>query len=143
MKRMNHIRQLLLLGVFFSLPTLTGAQEIMSLKDAAQAVVVKSPDVQARWHAFREAEEEIDVARGGFFPKVDLSAGSGRISSEQKKARVDQSYYGHEQTLSLRQMIFDGFATANEVKRLGRAKLVRYFELLDASENAALEAGRA
>ena len=140
---MNFIRQSLLLGVFFTLPALTSAQEIMSLKDAAQAAVVKSPDVQARWHAFREAEEEVGVARGGFFPKVDLSAGTGRISTEQKKARVDQSYHGNEQTLSLRQMIFDGFATSSEVKRLGRAKLVRYFELLDASENAALEAGRA
>ena len=140
---MNFIRQSLLLGVFFTLPALTSAQEIMSLKDAAQAAVVKSPDVQARWHAFREAEEEVGVARGGFFPKVDLSAGTGRISTEQKKARVDQSYHGNEQTLSLRQMIFDGFATSSEVKRLGRAKLVCYFELLDASENAALEAGRA
>ena len=56
---------------------------------------------------------------------------------------IDQSYSGNESTLSLRQMLFDGFATSNEVKRLGRAKLVRYFELLDASENIALEAARA
>lgn len=40
-------------------------------------------------------------------------------------------------------MLFDGFATVSEVKRLGRAKLVRYFELLDTMENMALEAGRA
>ena len=40
-------------------------------------------------------------------------------------------------------MLFDGFATSSEVKRLGKAKLVRYFELLDVSENVALEAGRA
>jgi hypothetical protein len=37
----------------------------------------------------------------------------------------------------------DGFAAGNEVKRLGKAKLVRYFELLDASENTAPEAARA
>ena len=140
---MNSIRQMLLLGAFFSLPALTCAQEIASLKDAAQAAVVKSPDVQARWHAFREAGEEVGVARGGFLPKLDFSAGSGHVKTEQDKARIDQSYYGNEQSLSLRQMIFDGFATSSEVKRLGRAKLVRYFELLDASENAALEAGRA
>jgi len=40
-------------------------------------------------------------------------------------------------------MLFDGFATRNEVRRLDKAKLVRYYELLDASENVALEAGRA
>ena len=40
-------------------------------------------------------------------------------------------------------MIFDGFATRNEVRRLSKAKLVRYYELLDSSENVALEAARA
>lgn len=114
-----------------------------SLRDVAQTAVLKNPEVQARWHAFREASEEIGVARGGYFPKVDLSAGTGRQKTEQKEAGTDLSYRGNENTLSLRQMLFDGFSTSSEVKRLGRARLVRYFELLDASENVVLEAGRA
>jgi adhesin transport system outer membrane protein len=40
-------------------------------------------------------------------------------------------------------MLYDGFATASDVKRLDKARLTRYFELVDAAENAALEAGRA
>ena len=40
-------------------------------------------------------------------------------------------------------MVYDGFATANEVKRLDSAHLVRYYELLDASEQVGLEAARA
>ena len=115
----------------------------ITLKEAAQAAVLKNPEVQARWHAFLEAGEEIGVARGGFFPRVDFSAGSGHHKTVQKKAGIDNSYHGNESTLSLRQMLFDGFATSSEVKRLGKAKLVRYFELLDASENTALEAARA
>ena len=123
----------------FELPESTAR----SLKEAAQLAVLKSPEVLSRWHAFREAEEEVGVARGGFLPKVDLSAGSGQQKRVQSDLDIDQSYSGNESTLSLRQMLFDGFATSNEVKRLGRAKLVRYFELLDASENLALEAARA
>lgn len=119
------------------------APQNFTLKDAAQAAVLKNPDVQARWHAFQEADEEIGVARGGFFPRVDFSAGVGREKTVQKKVGIDDSYHGNERTLSLRQMLFDGFATSSEVKRLGKAKLVRYFELLDASENVALEAARA
>jgi adhesin transport system outer membrane protein len=115
----------------------------VTLKEAVQAAVLKSPEVQARWHAFRESSEEIGVARGEFFPKVDLSAAIGRIKTEQKRIGVDGSYHGSENTVSLRQMIFDGFSAYNEVKRLGKARLVRYFELMEASENAALEAGRA
>ena len=114
-----------------------------ALKEAAQAAVLNNPEVQARWHAFREADEEIGVARGEFLPKIDLSAGVGRIKTVQKRIDIDGSYSGNETTLTLRQMLFDGFATWNEIKRLGKAKLVRYFELLDASENTALEASRA
>ncbi|WP_301102167.1 TolC family outer membrane protein [Propionivibrio sp.] len=114
-----------------------------TLKEAAQAALLKNPEVQARWHAFLEATEEIGVARGGFLPKIDLSAGSGREKIVQKRVGTDVSYYGNDTLINLRQMLFDGFATSSEVKRLGKAKLVRYFELLDASENAALEAGRA
>lgn len=122
-----------------------GAQqaEVNSLRDAAQSAVLNNPEVLARWHAFREASEEIGVARGGFLPKVDLSAGAGRERIVQHSTRSDLDYRDSQTTTSLRQMLFDGLATYKEVKRLGRAKLVRYFELLDASENAALEAGRA
>lgn len=40
-------------------------------------------------------------------------------------------------------MIYDGFFTRSEVERLGYASLVRYYEVLDAAENVALEAVRA
>ena len=118
-----------------------------TLKEAAQAAVLKNPEVMSRWHAFNEAHEEAGVARGGFFPKLDVSVGRGRIKTRQRAKdpdlEIDNAYTGSEVTVTLQQMIFDGFATYKEVKRLGRAKLVRYFELLDASEGVALEAARA
>lgn len=115
----------------------------LTLTEAAQVAVLKSPEVLARWHAFLEASEEIGVARGGFLPKVDLTTGVGRETLKQQSAGIDSHFTRRGRTLTLNQMVFDGFATSSEVKRLGKAKLVRYFELLDASENAALEAGRA
>lgn len=118
-------------------------QQHFTLKDAAQAALLKSPEVQARWHAFREASEEIGVARGGYLPRVDLIAASAREKIVQKNVGTDISYSTNDAGINLRQMIFDGFATSSEVGRLGKAKLVRYFELLDMSENVALEAGRA
>ncbi len=119
-----------------------GASDQM-LKEAVQASMAKNPEVLARWHAFQEAAEEVGVARGGFLPKLDLSAGSGRVRTNQHRLGIDDSYHGNESSLVLRQMLFDGFATSNEVKRLGKAKLVRYLEFLDASETVALEAVRA
>jgi adhesin transport system outer membrane protein len=121
----------LVLSVLFSGTAMAQAQNQagetqipQTLKEAAQAAVLKSPEVQARWHAFREADEEIDVGRGGFLPKIDLSAGVGRYDADQKRV-IDGSWSASEASLSLQQMIFDGFSTVNDVKRLGKAKLVR------------------
>ncbi|UCV27714.1 TolC family outer membrane protein [Ferribacterium limneticum] len=113
-----------------------------TLKDVAQSAVLNSPEVTSKWHNYKAADEEIGVARGGYFPRVDLTAGSGRESLRQPSA-AERDYTRSGYMLSLNQMLFDGFATRNEVRRLDKAKLVRYYELLDASENVALEAGRA
>ena len=139
--RMKKISFLLLLS---ALPVLVQAQSTppATLKEVAQRAVLNSPEVTSKWHAYRAADEEIGVARGGYFPRVDLTAGSGRESLKQPgSSRNDYTRSGV--LLSLNQMIFDGFATRNEVRRLDKAKLVRYYELLDASETVALEASRA
>lgn len=113
-----------------------------TLKDVAQRAVINSPEVTSKWHNYRAAEEEIGVARGGYFPRIDLTAGSGRESLRTPSA-AERDYNRTGYVLSLNQMLFDGFATRSEVRRLDKARLVRYYELLDASENVALEASRA
>ena len=113
-----------------------------TLKEVAQSAVLNSPEVTAKWHNLKAAEEEIGVARGGYLPRVDLTAGTGRETLKQPGTSKD-SYTRSGYVLSLNQMLFDGFATRNEVRRLDKARLVRYYELLDASENVALEAARA
>lgn len=113
-----------------------------SLKEAAQKAVLNNPEVQTRWHAFLAAQEETSAARGGFLPRVDLTAGAGREKLVQP-GQQDLNYTRRGYTASLNQMLFDGFATLSDVRRLNKAQLARYYELLDASETAALEAGRA
>ena len=115
------------------------------LVQAARKAVLSNPDVQARWNGFRAAGSERDVARGGYFPQLDLNASSGRESRDAPLAPGGSygSYNFSSTQLSLTQMLFDGMFTANEVKRLGYARLTRYYELSEASETAALEAVRA
>ncbi|MCX7167046.1 MAG: TolC family outer membrane protein [Rhodocyclales bacterium] len=78
----------------------------------------------------------------GFYPRVDYTNGVGRETLRQPGV-TDREYTRNGYTLTLSQMLYDGFATSSDVKRLDKARLTRYFELLDAAENAALEAGRA
>lgn len=113
-----------------------------AMKDAARKAVVGNPEVQARWHAFLASKEEQESVRGGFFPKIDLSASIG-FERQDRPGTTTGAYTHTNATLTLSQMLFDGFFTKSEVSRLGYAKLVRYYELIDASETAALEAVRA
>lgn len=118
------------------------AVEYVSLKDIAQKAVLTNPDVLAKWHAFKAAEGDIDVGRGGLLPRLDFTAGVGREALKQPGAS-DRFYTRNGYTLTLNQLLYDGFSTVNDIERLDRARLTRYFELLDASENAALEAVKA
>ena len=114
----------------------------LTLQEVAQKVVLNNPEVLSKWHAFKSAVGDVDVARAGFYPKLDYTTGVGKETLRQPGA-ADREYSRNGYTLTLNQMLYDGFATASDVKRLDKARLTRYFELLDAAELAALEAGRA
>lgn len=112
------------------------------LVQAVRRAVATNPDVQAKWNGFKAADYQRDVAKAGYLPQVNLSASVGNES--RVSGSVNAGNYGLSSAqLSLDQILFDGGFTANEVKRLSAAKLTRYYELLEASETAALEAIRA
>ncbi|WP_445005515.1 TolC family outer membrane protein [Halomonas mongoliensis] len=110
------------------------------LTEVVRQALATNPEVHAAWNGLRAAGNDVGVARGNYLPSIDAAAGIGR------EDRQDDGRGSYETTfaeLTLTQMIWDGFATRSEVERLDRAKLVRYYELLGASENVALEASRA
>lgn len=111
-----------------------------SLQDVAQRAISTNPEVQAAWQAFQAAGHDRRAAWGGYLPSLDVSAGVGR---EDREFDGRGSYDTDYAELTLTQMLYDGFATSSEVERLDRAQLVRYYELLDASEQTSLEAARA
>lgn len=139
---MPRIKFALFFWVVSVLAPVAGAQPVATLQNAVKKAIVSNPEVQARWHTFLSSEHEQDVARGGYFPRVDLIAGVGQQNLTQPN-QPTTNLTRHGAALSLDQMIYDGFATREEVARLAYAKLVRYYEVLDASESTALEATRA
>jgi adhesin transport system outer membrane protein len=112
-----------------------------TLKEVAQKVVLTNPEVLAKWHAFKAAGGDVDVARAGFFPRIDYTGGTGKENLK-LPGSPERDYTRSGYALTLNQMLYDGFATSNDVKRLDKARLTRYFELLDVAESAALEAAR-
>jgi len=113
-----------------------------TLPDAIEKAVLRNPEVLARLHNYQASDAERDVARGGLFPRIDLQGYTGRERRETPTSPSD-TYTRPGYQLQLRQLLFDGFATGNEVKRLGFARAVRYFELLGTTDEIAYEAARA
>lgn len=121
--------------------TLPVARESMSMKEAARLAIISAPDVLSRWHTIRAAESERDAARGALLPRVDLSAAAG--PERRRTPGSNQSVSQASGSLTLTQLLYDGFASSNEVRRLDYATRVRLFEFFDTSETVALEAVRA
>ncbi|MGC3872097.1 TolC family outer membrane protein [Halomonas sp. GXIMD04776] len=111
-----------------------------TLKGAVQRAVTENPEVRASWNDFQAAMDQVDVARGGYYPSVDISAGVGR---EYRDNDGRGSYSSNFSEITLTQMLWDGFDTASEVKRLDRAKLASYYELMRTSNEVALNVARA
>ncbi|TGD71496.1 transporter [Mangrovimicrobium sediminis] len=115
---------------------------VTDFKTAVTQGVLLSPRVNADWYNFEATREAEMGARGGYLPSVDVYAEYGRERRE--TPLVDFGDYSRDATrFSITQMLFDGFATRDEVARLGYAKLSRYYEFKRSSEEAALEAVQA
>ncbi|MGC1174449.1 MAG: TolC family outer membrane protein [Polaromonas sp.] len=123
-------------------PAFAQAPKPLTLKEAAQNAVLNNPEVLARWHTLKAADGERGVSAGGMLPKVDVAAGSG---SERRNtaATIGTRFDRNSASLTITQLLYDGFATRNDIKRLDHARLVRLFEFFDTSESVALEAVRA
>ena len=132
----------------FAIYSGVGAAQAQTLPDplvkAVQKAIVTNPEVQARWHNFTGADAERNAASAGYRPQVDLTLGAGREHQKYPGPTFYMTDYNRGNgALTLTQMLFDGKFTSSEVKRLSYAKLTRYYELMEATENIGLEALRA
>jgi adhesin transport system outer membrane protein len=124
--------------------THAAAQNADALRASAQKAVATNPEVSARLNAYRAAVDAVDVARSAYRPRVDLSANAGRGSDRiTTRSPESESMSRNGVALALTQLLWDGLGTQQEIERVGHDKLTRYFELLDTTEQTALEAARA
>ena len=117
----------------------------MTLTEAIQSTVENHPQIQASQNARLSADEEVKVAKGGYLPSVDVLAGYGRQNSDTPSTRGLSPGSHNKETLTygtselrLRQMLFDGFNTPNEVARTEAVVNSRAYYTLGTAEALAL-----
>ena len=114
--------------------------QTQTLKEVSQQAVLSNPEVLARWHAFEAANSERAAGAGAYLPRLDLTAGTGRddLQDPLKNNKLSRN----SSSLTLTQMLFDGFLTRNDVARLDHTRLARLYELRDTSEAVVLDVVR-
>ncbi|MCG3171127.1 MAG: hypothetical protein CALGDGBN_02714 [Pseudomonadales bacterium] len=130
-----------LVSLFAAGPVLA-AGTLADLRSVARQTVTSNPEVRAAVQEYLAAGEQSRVARGGYLPQLDVEAGVGRERIDDPRF-VENDFTRDRVSLLLSQMIYDGFRTRNEVRRLDHAARTRWHEIWGESERLSAEAARA
>jgi adhesin transport system outer membrane protein len=109
------------------------------LVQTVERAALENPRVQAAWYGFESTRAERRVALSSYFPRLDVVADGARESSKTPVRERDR-YRPDSGRFTLTQMLYDGFATRQEVSRLDHGMRARYHEFELAAEEMALEA---
>lgn len=117
------------------------------LTEAVEAAIMTSPDVLLAFQNYMAVTRELSATRGRFLPGIDVTSSTGR---ERRNDPVPvtpnlstKNFNRDQNSVALRQLIFDGGNTFNDVDRLDYARRGKIFELQTAANTSALEATRA
>jgi adhesin transport system outer membrane protein len=117
------------------------------LEKVVTNAVLSNPEVKRSMDARNAVFEEVRQARGGFYPKIDVAFGVGyewtKNTTTAGAIGGDVELKRREASISLRQMLFDGFLTDSEVDRHSFRLEARNHRLREVAEEKALEIARA
>ncbi|MCH9051830.1 MAG: TolC family outer membrane protein [Proteobacteria bacterium] len=107
--------RVLALGAAVTVSAVTAAQAV-TLEEAVRQAVNTNPDVRFLASERRAVDHELRQARAGYLPLFDIRAAAGPEWSD--RPSVDDKWLLRtESQATVRQLLFDGFATASEVER--------------------------
>ena len=123
----------LLVAAVVALPL---ASVAVTLEDTVKQVLDTNPIIQEEIKYFRSVKQDVDVAKAGYYPTLDLVAGYGREMTNNNSTLFSDVYLSkREATAILNQNLFEGFATQNNLNRqLSRVDSAAFSVLEDANQ---------
>lgn len=129
-------RNVLYTTIFGGAFTLTfGSAQAETLREAVNEMLQTHPEVRSNAYNTLGREEEVKQARSGYLPSIDFSAGTG---VQEIQEPIDDTLHPQLLTLGLRQNVFAGLSTMNEVDRQQARVRSAAYNLQGTSENTAL-----
>jgi len=132
----------LIIGVLGSL--VLAPATAVTLNEAVMTAIKTNPDVLAAISERQAVSQEVRQARAGYLPTVDLAVGTGFESTDSPITRSGTNHRNvhmnrDEASINLRQMLFDGLATQNEVRRHTARTDSRAYSVFGTAQNTGLE----
>ncbi|WP_299981857.1 TolC family outer membrane protein [uncultured Pseudoteredinibacter sp.] len=94
------------------------AVQAEEFSQALQQALSGHPEVNAAKNQLLSREQEVQRAKAGYLPTVDVALGIGRENTKSPTTGQNEVNLTREEaSVSARQLIFDGFATRSEVRR--------------------------
>ncbi|MEO5702876.1 MAG: TolC family outer membrane protein [Gammaproteobacteria bacterium] len=114
----------------------------VTLQDAVKETLATNPTIQAAIAQRNSREGELQQARAGYKPTIDLTAsiGYGSADNSSTQSSASETHSRSESAINLRQMIFDGFATRSEVARQTERINSAAYAVYGTAENTGLRA---
>lgn len=112
-----------------------------TLNSVVAAAVLSNPQVQSVMNARNAVYEEVNQAKSGYRPTIDIGAGVGYEKTKRFPGN-DVELKRSEANVSLNQMLFDGFRVSSEVDRQSARLDSINHRLREVAEETALEAAR-
>ncbi|MEZ8131728.1 TolC family outer membrane protein [Enterovibrio norvegicus] len=140
-KSIKRFIELLTCSFVVFLPTTSHSE---TLEQVVAKSLNSSPEVRRAFNAYKAQQEQIGQAFAGYLPTVDLTAGYGWEQSNSPSTRAagrknDELNPG-DAGISIRQALFSGYQTQNEVNRSKAEASSGYWNLIATSEDLSLEA---
>jgi adhesin transport system outer membrane protein len=124
------------------LTALTSLLTAQTLEESLGEVLTTNPKVLSMQHAFKAQREEVDIARSGYLPKLDLRVGAGVSDIENETDPVaKQTYDGDAYTgyVKLSQNLFEGFATMNKMDESKASALSSAYKYVEVANDTAMK----
>ena len=109
-----------------------------TLEESVSQTLLSHPQIKEAFDLYQSRKYQIDEAKAGYYPKLDASAGVGpeRIKSAGASERTDMTR--RDASITLTQMLFDGFDTNSNVSRTDAEAKAQKLSLQATAENTAL-----
>jgi len=130
------------------------AASSQTLEQAVAHTLDTNPELKIVFNRFKAREEQVNQAKAGYMPTVDINAGYGWEQNDSPSSRrkvqplndnLDEGVMELERGeagFSIKQMLFDGFYTSSEVDRYSFEASAEQWALMAAAEDMALDVSK-